>query len=124
MAHGGDGFQGNVVRWSHLLGMSRRMLKREGRCAHYATPFAAARQGTGSPATTGSLLEIALSTKYAGIVRATALDLLRRYVTSEIADQVADLLRDRDPLVRAAAIPLQRAALPTTSASTKLSNRR
>jgi tetratricopeptide (TPR) repeat protein len=60
------------------------------------------------------LLEIALSTKYAGIVRATALDLLRRYATSELADRVAGLLRDRDPLVRSAAIPLQRAAPPTT----------
>jgi tetratricopeptide (TPR) repeat protein len=84
------------------------------RGAHYATPFAAARQGTGGPATAGSLLDIALSTKYAGIVRATALDLLRRYATSEIADRVAGLLRDRDPLVRAGAIPLQRAAPPTT----------
>ena len=84
------------------------------RGAHYATPFAAARQGAGGPATAGSLLEIALSTEYAGIVRATALDLLRRYATSEIADRAAGLLRDRDPLVRSAAIPLQRAASVTT----------
>ena len=60
------------------------------------------------------MLEIALATKYTAIVSATALDLLRRYATSEIADRVAGLLRDRDPLVRAAAIPLQRAAPPTT----------
>ena len=39
-----------------------------------------------------------------------ALDLLRRYLTPEIADRTAGLLRDPDPLVRMAAIPLQRAA--------------
>lgn len=82
------------------------------RAAHYATPFAAARQGTRGPATTDSLLEIALSTKYPGIVRATALDFMRRYATRGVAKRVAGLLRDPDPLVRAATIPLQRAAPP------------
>ena len=79
---------------------------------HHATPFAAARQGSGDAAVAGSLLEIALSRETAGIVRATALDLLQRYPAPEIAERVAGLLRDSDPLVRAAAIPLERAAPP------------
>jgi len=82
------------------------------RSKHYATSFAAARKGSGDAAVAGSLLEIALSHKFAGIVRATALDLLRRYSTSEIADRVVGLLQDPDPLVRAATIPLQRTAPP------------
>jgi predicted CXXCH cytochrome family protein len=80
------------------------------RAAHFALPFAAARRGVRDPETARALLAISLATTYAGIVRATALDLLRQYVTPEIADRVAGLLRDPDPLVRAAAIPLQRAA--------------
>jgi tetratricopeptide (TPR) repeat protein len=43
-------------------------------------------------------------------VRATALDLLQTSATRKIARRMAGLLRDPDPLVRAAAIPLQRAA--------------
>ncbi len=39
---------------------------------------------------------------------------MRRYATSGIADRVAGLLRDRDPLVRSATIRLQRAAPVTT----------
>ena len=80
------------------------------RGAHYATPFAAARQGSGDAAVAGSLLEIALSTKYAGIVRATALDLLQRFAIPAVADRTAPLLRDPDALVREAALPLQRSA--------------
>ncbi len=83
---------------------------------HYATPFTTARQGTRVPTTTDSLLEIALSAKYPGIVRATALDLVRRYATRGVAERVAGLLRDPDPLVRAAAIPLHRAAPPNIRA--------
>ncbi|MEE8512721.1 MAG: cytochrome c3 family protein, partial [Acidiferrobacterales bacterium] len=86
------------------------------RGTHHAKPFAAARQGTGGPAVAGWLLEIAQSTKDAGIVRATALDSLQLYATPEIAERAAGLLRDPDPLVRAAAIPLQRAAPPNIRA--------
>jgi predicted CXXCH cytochrome family protein len=86
------------------------------RAAHFALPFAAARRGVRDPATARTLLEIALATRYAGIVRATALDLLRQNVTPEVADRVAGLLRHSDPLVRAAAIPLQRAAPPNIRA--------
>jgi tetratricopeptide (TPR) repeat protein len=101
--------KGKSAGWAAAQ-VATRFPNSSNRGAHYATPFAAARQGTDGPAVAGSLLEIALSRKYAGIVRATALDLLRRYATSEIADRVAGLLWDPDPLIRAAAIPLQRAA--------------
>ncbi len=78
--------------------------------AHYAMAFSAARQGQTDPAIADALIETALSSAQPGIVRATALDLLRRYATPEIAGQTAGLLRDPDPLVRAAAILPQRAA--------------
>jgi predicted CXXCH cytochrome family protein len=78
--------------------------------AHFAIAFSAARQGKADPGIAGALLETALSAEQPGIVRATALDLLRRYATPEIAGQTAGLLQDPDPLVRAAAIPPQRAA--------------
>jgi predicted CXXCH cytochrome family protein len=84
------------------------------RGTHHATTFTAARQGSGDAAIADSLLEIGLSRNNAGIVRATALDLLQRYAAPQIADRAAGLLRDPDPLVRAAAIPLQRAKPPAT----------
>lgn len=83
------------------------------RGGHYATSFAAARQGSDDAAVVTSLIEIALSAEPAGIVRATALDLLQRYATPEIARQTTGLLQEPDALVRAAAIPLQRAAAPS-----------
>ena len=48
----------------------------------------------------------------AGIVRATALDLLTPVADPGIADRVAPLLADPDPLVRAAAAGVQRAVPP------------
>lgn len=80
------------------------------RSDHYATAFTAARAGKGGAETATSLIKIALSNREAGIVRATALSLLRRYLSPGIANQTAELLRDPDPLIRAAAAALQRAA--------------
>ncbi len=79
---------------------------------NYAVLFAAARAGKGDPDIAKSLLETVLSNGQSGIVRATALDLLGRYATPEIAEQATGLLRHNDPVVRAAAIALQRAAPP------------
>ncbi len=79
---------------------------------NHAVVFSISRGGGGNPETAKSLQETALSNRFAGIVRATALDLLRPYATINSADQVASLLRDPDPIVRAAAIPIQRAATP------------
>ena len=58
------------------------------------------------------LLEIGLERTLPGIVRASALEVLTWYGSPEIADRTEALLRDGDPLVRAAAIPLQRPASP------------
>jgi len=76
----------------------------------YATVLDTARRGAGGNATARLLIDIASSEDHAGIVRATALDLLQRYATPGIADLTAFQLEDEDPLVRAAAIRLQRAA--------------
>jgi predicted CXXCH cytochrome family protein len=58
------------------------------------------------------LLEIAAQRSFAGIVRASALDLLASRVTPQLAESAAHLIQDRDPLVRAAAVSLQRVAPP------------
>ena len=74
--------------------------------------FSDAREGRSDPDIARSLLETALSSGQSGIVRATALDLLGRYATQGTADGATGLLRDPDPVLRAAAIPLQRTAPP------------
>jgi predicted CXXCH cytochrome family protein len=76
---------------------------------HYAQTFAAA--WTDSASRVGELLQIAKDPKLAGIVRATAIELLRAG-GAEAAAKTIDLLRDPDPLVREAAVGVQAAALP------------
>ncbi len=79
---------------------------------HFATTFAAARV---APATqTSALMDIARETSMPGIVRASALDLLGLASTPDIADLMEPLLADEDPLVRAAAVSVQRGAEPVT----------
>lgn len=63
-------------------------------------------------ATAAALCDIALETDLPGIVRATALDLLRSVQQLTIADRLAPLLRDPDPLVRAAAAGTQQGVEP------------
>ena len=58
------------------------------------------------------LIAIAETPSFPGIARATALDLLLSRASSEIAARAEPLLHDEDPLVRAAAVTLQRAAEP------------
>jgi predicted CXXCH cytochrome family protein len=77
---------------------------------HVATAFAAAWQGDGSPDTVASLIGAASDPDLAGFVRASALAALGPFASTDIAEQTVALLRDDDPLVRAAAIPLQRPA--------------
>ena len=68
-------------------------------------------RGRENPAmASGDLLALATDTEQAGIVRATALFLLQGNAGKDTADQTAPLLSDPDPLVRAGAVPLQRAA--------------
>ena len=75
---------------------------------HYAQSLAPGRQ---SPlANIENLLAIASHSEFPGIVRASALDLLSQVATAEVADLTETMLSDPDPLVRAAAVPLQRSA--------------
>ncbi len=75
---------------------------------HFGETFNAA---ISTPADTSEgLIDIALDSANAGIVRATALYLLQQYATPDIATELAGLLNDEDPLVRANAAPLQRQA--------------
>ena len=74
---------------------------------HIATAFATAWKGEGGPQTVSRLLEAASNRSLPAFVRASALETLRRYPSSDLAEQTKVLLRDEDPLVRMAAIPLQ-----------------
>ncbi|MGI9511071.1 MAG: tetratricopeptide repeat protein, partial [Geminicoccaceae bacterium] len=74
---------------------------------HFSQTFAAARKGSAS---VKDLLEIAEDQESPGIVRATALDLLRPVADPMVAERTEPMLGDDDPLVRSAAVALQRAA--------------
>jgi predicted CXXCH cytochrome family protein len=78
------------------------------RGAHFATTLAAARWSTEAQA--GALLALAADTDAAGIIRATALELLVPVADPARAAQARPLLTDADPLVRAAAASVQRGA--------------
>ena len=75
---------------------------------HFGTVFAQAFSGQLDDP--DGLLDIALDTTQPGIARATASYLLQPQMTPEMAAKAAVLLADEDPLVRANAAPLQRAA--------------
>ena len=75
---------------------------------HFSQVFAKARKDAASAS--GDLIAIAKDTELAGIVRATALDLLRTAATPALAASSSPLIDDPDPIVRSAAIELQRAA--------------
>ncbi|MCE8554668.1 HEAT repeat domain-containing protein [Ruegeria pomeroyi] len=79
---------------------------------HYGTVLAA---GRADPVAAGPGLRIlAQDRDQAGLVRATALWLLSQGGDANSAEFLAGLLEDDDPLVRAAAIGVQRAAPPQT----------
>jgi predicted CXXCH cytochrome family protein len=80
------------------------------RGSHYSQVFASARKDPLS--TAGALLEIVGDKAQADIVRATALDLLGSVATPALASRSAVYIGDASPLVRAAAVNLQRAAAP------------
>ncbi len=79
---------------------------------HFATIFHRARTEPDGAGVDNDLLSVALDNAQSGIVRATALDLLKRYSSRAIADRTVGLLSHDNPIIRAAAIPLQRAAPP------------
>ncbi|RIA45419.1 cytochrome c3 family protein [Dichotomicrobium thermohalophilum] len=76
---------------------------------HYGETLHAGRTNT-SPETRDKLLALARDTSEPAIVRATALDLLRRMVDASVLDETVPLLRDDSPLLRAAALRLFQAA--------------
>ncbi len=76
----------------------------------FATSFAAARWDPA--AQVDELVGLAERAELAGIVRATALDLLAPVTDQTIADRTAPLLADPDPLVRGSAAALQRGVPP------------
>jgi predicted CXXCH cytochrome family protein len=76
----------------------------------FATAFAQARRDPA--AQSGELMALAERDDLAGIVRATALDMLAPVTDPAIAERTAPLLADPDPLVRGAAATLQRARPP------------
>ncbi len=79
---------------------------------HFAHALAAAWQGDGGQDTIASLVENAADNSRPAFVRASALEALLPFTTADIAGQTEALLKDDDPLVRAAAIRLQRSAPP------------
>jgi predicted CXXCH cytochrome family protein len=90
--------------------LERRFPDSTHRGPHFATVFAQARWDAAQRA--GELLDLAADPQAAGIVRATALDLLTPVSDPAVADRAAPLLADPDPLVRAAAAGVQRGTPP------------
>lgn len=77
---------------------------------HYGTTLA---KGIDDPADAApDLVRLSLDTTAPGLARATALWLLGQAEDAQATDQIAVLLSDPDPIVRAAATDAQRAAAP------------
>ena len=89
--------------------ISRRYPNGRAGAAHYGELFSAARTGIGAELE-GRLLALANDLATAPIVRATAMDRLRAAPSQAIADVGEPFLQDANPLVREAAITLQRGA--------------
>ena len=81
---------------------------------HFSEVLAAGRAG--DPDAFDGLIALARTSDQPAIVRATALDLLRRYGPAQ-ADAVEDLLADPEPLVRRSAAASQELAPPRTRAA-------
>ncbi|WP_211100061.1 multiheme c-type cytochrome [Acuticoccus kandeliae] len=77
---------------------------------HYGTVFARGRENPAAAA--GDLAAIVEDEGQSGIVRATALSLLEGSGDAAIAERLATYLADDDPLVRSAAVSIQRLAPP------------
>lgn len=69
---------------------------------HYGDVIAAGRRGLSSADT--ALIRLAADTGEAGIVRATAVSLLNRYDSPDVARALASAVRDPEPLLRLAAV--------------------
>ncbi len=91
--------------------IAQRFPDSDRRGPHFSQTFAAARYDPAASAE--NLLGIAKHDGLPGVIRASALDLLRAVADEAIAARTAPLIDDDDPLVRAAAIAVQRGAPPT-----------
>src|SRR6185436_7440332 len=92
--------------------VSRRFPDSTHRQPTFATAFAAAWNDVDQKGTAEELLKIVFDHRNAGIVRATALAMLERFASPDLAERSSSVLRDADPLVRSAALPLQQTAPP------------
>jgi predicted CXXCH cytochrome family protein len=90
--------------------IAQRFPDSDRRARHFSQTFAAARHDPAASAE--NLLGIAEHDGLPGMIRASALDLLRPAADEAIAARAAPLIGDDDPLVRAAAIAVQRGAPP------------
>lgn len=82
---------------------------------HYGQVISAARSNIGE--NTDALADLAEYAELPGIVRATALEMLGPVANAGLASRLEPLLRDPDPLVRAAAVGVQRGAGESLRAS-------
>ncbi len=101
--------EGREPAWA-AAEIAKRFPESTHRGPHFSTTFAAARRDPA--AQSEALIALAGSTDLAGIVRATALELLEPVTDPTIPDRTAPLLADPDPLVRGAAAGLQRGLAP------------
>lgn len=85
------------------------------RAPHYGEVLARARRDPGAAAE--DLVVLAFDQARPGIARATALWHLGQVDEASIAERIAPLLRDQDPLVRAATVSAQRMAPPDARAA-------
>jgi hypothetical protein len=86
---------------------------------HYGDILYAGRNRSG-PETADKLSGLALDTKKPAIVRASALDLLRRSITPKLLESVSPLLQDKSDLVRSASLRLFQNAPPALKAKTAI----
>ena len=87
---------------------------------HYGEVLHAGRNRPGAD-TANKLIDLALDASMPAIVRASALDLLRRSISPELLERVSPLLQDKSDLVRSAAIGLFQNASATLKAKTAVS---
>ena len=107
-----DCHQDKSAEWA-AAEVAKRFPDSQKRGPTFADAFAAAWDNLNQEGTSEELLAIACDQGKTGIVRATALALLGRFATPQIADRTLSALHDADPLVRSAALPLQQTASPS-----------
>ncbi len=90
--------------------IARRFPDSANRGPHYGQTLAQGREDAAAAAT--DLAALAEDEGAPGIVRATALWILEGSESAEMAERLAPLMSDRDPLIRAAAVGLQVVAPP------------